>query len=47
MRAIIKVYADLICKKLRTIDTVPDGDREMVRQELLDRGREDLTADTE
>lgn len=38
-----KIYADLIEKGLKTIDDVPLRIREKVKQELIKRGREDLT----
>lgn len=38
-----KIYADLIEKGLKTIDDVPTRIRERVKQELIKRGREDLT----
>ena len=38
-----KIYADLIVKGLKTIDDVPLRIREKVKQELIRRGREDLT----
>lgn len=37
------IYADLIVKGLKTIDDVPLRIREKVKQELIKRGREDLT----
>lgn len=37
------IYADLILKGLKTIDDVPLRIREKVKQELIKRGREDLT----
>lgn len=48
MKAIIRVYADLIIKEIRTIDSVPKADRDEVKQELTDRGRPELAgSDTE
>lgn len=38
-----KIYADLIEKGLKTIENVPLRIRERVKQELIRRGREDLT----
>lgn len=38
-----KIYADLIIKGLKTIDDVPIRIREKVKEELIKRGREDLT----
>lgn len=38
-----KIYADLIEKGLKTIENVPLRIREKVKQELIKRGREDLT----
>ena len=38
-----KIYADLIEKGLKTIDDVPLNIREKAKQELIKRGREDLT----
>lgn len=40
-----KVYADLIEKGLRVLSSVPEKIREDVKQELINRGREDLTLD--
>ncbi len=40
----VKVYADLIEKGLRTLDQVRASIREDVKQELIRRGRADLTA---
>lgn len=37
------IYADLIIKGLKTIDDVPLRIRDKVKQELIRRGREDLT----
>lgn len=42
-----KIYADLIEKGLKTIDDVPTRIREKVKQELIRRGREDLTEEKE
>lgn len=42
-----KIYADLIVKGLKTIDDVPLRIREKVKQELIKRGREDLTEEKE
>lgn len=42
-----KIYADLIEKGLKTIDDVPLRIREKVKQELIRRGREDLTEEKE
>lgn len=42
-----KIYADLIIKGLKTIDDVPLRIREKVKQELIRRGREDLTEEKE
>ena len=42
-----KIYADLIVKGLKTIDDVPTRIREKVKQELIKRGREDLTEEKE
>lgn len=42
-----KIYADLIEKGLKTIDDVPTRIREKVKQELIKRGREDLTEEKE
>ena len=41
------IYADLIIKGLKTIDDVPTRIREKVKQELIRRGREDLTVEKE
>ena len=38
-----KIYADLIVKGLKTIDDVPLRIRDKVEEELIKRGREDLT----
>ena len=38
-----KIYTDLIIKCLKTIENVPLRIREKVKQELIRRGREDLT----
>lgn len=38
-----KIYADLIVKGLKTIDDVPVRIRDRVKEELIKRGREDLT----
>lgn len=38
-----KIYADLIIKGLKTIDDVPLRIRDKVKEELIKRGREDLT----
>lgn len=38
-----KIYADLIEKGLKTINDVPTRIRDRVKQELIKRGREDLT----
>lgn len=38
-----KIYADLIVKGLKTIDDVPLRIRDKVKEELIKRGREDLT----
>ena len=38
-----KIYADLIIKGLKRIENVPLRIREKVKQELIRRGREDLT----
>lgn len=38
-----KIYADLIIKGLKTIDDVPLKIRDKVKEELIKRGREDLT----
>lgn len=38
-----KIYADLIIKGLKTIDDVPLRIRDKVKNELIKRGREDLT----
>lgn len=38
-----RIYADLIVKGLKTIDDVPLRIREKVKEELIKRGREDLT----
>lgn len=37
------IYADLIVKGLKTIDDVPVRIRDRVKEELIKRGREDLT----
>ena len=37
-----KVYASLIIKERKLFKDVPEKDKEAVRQELIDRGREDL-----
>lgn len=37
------IYADLIIKGLKTINNVPLRIRDRVKQELIKRGREDLT----
>lgn len=37
------IYADLIEKGLKTINDVPTRIRDRVKQELIKRGREDLT----
>jgi hypothetical protein len=42
-----KIYADLIIKGLKSIDDVPLRIRERVKQELIKRGREDLTIEKE
>lgn len=42
-----KIYADLIEKGLKTIENVPLRIREKVKQELIKRGREDLTEEKE
>lgn len=42
-----KIYADLIIKCLKTIHDVPLRIREKVKQELIRRGREDLTEEKE
>ncbi len=42
-----KIYAELIIKGLKTIDDVPDKLKEAVKQELIKRGREDLTEEKE
>lgn len=42
-----KIYADLIIKGLKTIKDVPSRIREKVKQELIRRGREDLTEEKE
>ena len=41
------IYADLIVKGLKTIDDVPLRIRDKVKQELIKRGREDLTEEKE
>lgn len=41
------IYADLIVKGLKTIDDVPLRIREKVKQELIRRGRDDLTVEKE
>lgn len=41
----VKVYADLIEKGLRTLSSTPENIREDVRKELIARDREDLTLD--
>lgn len=46
MKAVIKVYADLICKGIRTFESVPPKDKNDVRQELVERGRDDLIKNT-
>lgn len=38
-----KIYAELIIKRLKTINDVPDKLKEAVKKELVKRGREDLT----
>lgn len=38
-----KIYAELIIKGLKSIDDVPLRIRDKVKQELIKRGREDLT----
>ncbi len=38
-----KIYADLIIKGLKHIDDVPLRIRDKVKEELIKRGREDLT----
>lgn len=38
-----KIYADLIEKGLKTIENVPVRIRDKVKEELIRRGREDLT----
>lgn len=38
-----RIYADLIEKGLKTIDDVPLRIRDKVKQELIRRGRDDLT----
>lgn len=42
-----KIYADLIEKGLKTINEVPLRIKEKVKQELIRRGREDLTVEKE
>lgn len=42
-----KIYADLIIKGLKTIENVPLRIRDKVKQELIKRGREDLTIEKE
>ena len=42
-----KIYVDLIEKGLKTIDDVPLRIREKVKQELIRRGRDDLTEEKE
>lgn len=42
-----KIYADLIVKGLKTIDEVPLRIRDKAKQELIKRGREDLTIEKE
>lgn len=37
------IYADLIIKCLKNINDVPTRIRDRVKQELIKRGREDLT----
>lgn len=37
------IYADLIIKGLKNINDVPTRIRDRVKQELIKRGREDLT----
>lgn len=41
------IYADLIEKGLKTINDVPLRIREKVKQELIRRGRDDLTVEKE
>ena len=38
-----KIYADLIIKGLKHIEDVPLRIRDKVKEELIKRGREDLT----
>lgn len=42
-----KIYADLIIKGLKTIDDVPTRIKGKVKEELIKRGREDLTVEKE